>query len=557
MKLDNAERLELTRKLFLFRAELAYDAWADKEFLARLDAGGRETGEEELWRDYEQEIERQWPAYRDYAMHNYSDGELRTFVAAYWEVANERMRYEEALERRGPSAAAAYRSVLADYRMRAQQAIPANENDAESARSSAMTDSRDDRPVDGHVANFRGGDVEPPGGEGVSPAVHDTTRNLVESIMLDMWPRRGAIVDFGLKSQEHYEALYYPIREGEITPEQLDAALGKGDALTALARSARSNPHGEVTFRTDWDELPPEPRRFSDDGTSDLEFSDGEMEAFLDAVFEGGFNNPRRPGHEMRPGPEETPQERVERQIGHIKLIPDPHDFSIEELGPWDSGVSEEWTRLLEAEKLDRLASQVDWRDISPENKRRLLEREVNFERVSVQAQQQILGEVWHQSAARQYASPGGVTEGRDGPESPGTEPETTRYFGYRTEDGLAVFKEAKDGQTALLAMRNDLRNRSPTGPEWGYSGSGPAQLALAILSDAVGDQEALSCYQDFKFSVVCALPHDHWELRRDEVRAWHAHHRSKSEGGDVVLRESCRPDRSGTDRRTRRGQTS
>src|SRR5262249_52563182 len=57
--------------------------------------------------------------------------------------------------------------------------------------------------------------------------VRDTTRNLVESIMLDVWPRSGAIVDFGLKSQEHYEALYYPIREGEISPEALDAALGK------------------------------------------------------------------------------------------------------------------------------------------------------------------------------------------------------------------------------------------------------------------------------------------------------------------------------------------
>jgi hypothetical protein len=370
-----------------------------------------------------------------------------------------------------------------------------------------------------------------------SAPARDTTRNLVESILLDVWPRAGAIVDFGLRSQEHYEALYYPIREGEITAEQLDAALGKGDALTALARSARSNPHREVTFRTDWDDMPPEPRRFPDDGALNRELSDTEMQEFADAVMEGGFNLPRKPGQETRPGPEETPLERMERQIGHIKLIPDPSDFSIEELGPWDIGVSEEWTRLLEAEKLDRLASQVDWRDISPELKRRLLEREVNFERVPVYAQQEILGEVWHESAARRYPSPGGVTEGGDGPESPGTEPETTRYFGCRTEDGLAVFKEAEDGQTALLAMRNDLRNPSPTGPEWGYSGSGPAQLALAILSDAVGDREALSCYQDFKFSVVCALPHDHWELRRDEVTAWHAHHRSKSETRDVIVR--------------------
>ena len=89
--------------------------------------------------------------------------------------------------------------------------------------------------------------------------VRDTTRNLVEAIWLDVWPRNGAIVDFGLKSQEHYESLYYPVREGEITPGQLDAALGKGEKLTVLARSARSNPHRDIEFRTDWDDLLPEP----------------------------------------------------------------------------------------------------------------------------------------------------------------------------------------------------------------------------------------------------------------------------------------------------------
>ena len=259
---------------------------------------------------------------------------------------------------------------------------------------------------------------EPTGADADSETVRDTARNLVESIMLDMWPRRGAIVDFGLKSQECYEALYYPIREGEITPEQLDAALGKGDALTALARSARSNPHREVIFRTDWDDMPSEPRQFPDDGPLNRELSEAEMQEFADAVIEGSFNISRKPGQETRPGPEETPLERVERQIGHIKIIPDPYDFSIEELGPWDTGVSEEWIRLAEIDKLSSLVQQVDWRDISPENKRRLLEREVDFERVPVKAQQEILGEVWHESAAHQHPSPGRIAEGRDGSES-------------------------------------------------------------------------------------------------------------------------------------------
>ena len=113
-ELDQAQRLELTRKLFLFRMELAYEGWADAEFRARLEAADRWTPEEELWRDYVRAMEAHWPTYRDYGLREYSDGELRTFVAAYGEVANERMRYEEAQERRSP-APADDRNVLEDY----------------------------------------------------------------------------------------------------------------------------------------------------------------------------------------------------------------------------------------------------------------------------------------------------------------------------------------------------------------------------------------------------------------------------------------------------------
>ena len=84
--------------------------------------------------------------------------------------------------------------------------------------------------------------------------VRPVTRNLVESVMLDAWPRNAAIVDFGIDSQKHYEALYYPIRKGEIMPGQLDLALGNGPMLTELTRNAPSNPHREVEFHgaLDW-----------------------------------------------------------------------------------------------------------------------------------------------------------------------------------------------------------------------------------------------------------------------------------------------------------------
>jgi hypothetical protein len=43
------------------------------------------------------------------------------------------------------------------------------------------------------------------------------------------------------------------------------------------------------------------------------------------------------------------------------------------------------------------------------------------------------------------------------------------------------------NGRAERLPLRLDLYNHSPDGFEWGYGGSGPAQLALAILADVLG----------------------------------------------------------------------
>jgi hypothetical protein len=123
-----------------------------------------------------------------------------------------------------------------------------------------------------------------------------------------------------------------------------------------------------------------DPPRLPEGTLRDL--SRAEMEAFAAAAMKEGFNWAPEPGRLTRPGPEETPLERVERQIGHIKVLPDSYDFRIEELGPWNTEVSEEWKRLPESEKLSRLVRQVDWREISVEDRHRLLEREVDFNRV-------------------------------------------------------------------------------------------------------------------------------------------------------------------------------
>lgn len=47
------------------------------------------------------------------------------------------------------------------------------------------------------------------------------------------------------------------------------------------------------------------------------------------------------------------------------------------------------------------------------------------------------------------------------------------------------------------------VQDHSPTGFEWGYWGSGPSQLALAICMEFMPVEEALNRYQKFKQEVI------------------------------------------------------
>lgn len=57
------------------------------------------------------------------------------------------------------------------------------------------------------------------------------------------------------------------------------------------------------------------------------------------------------------------------------------------------------------------------------------------------------------------------------------------------------------------------VRNHSPDGFNWGYGGSGPAQLALAICLEVYGEEKATSMYQDFKFKHIATLPQSDFEV--------------------------------------------
>jgi hypothetical protein len=124
------------------------------------------------------------------------------------------------------------------------------------------------------------------------------------------------------------------------------------------------------------------------------------------------------------------------------------------------------------------------------------------------------------------------------------------RYRGHRTAEDLAVVLVDNGKTTARLQHH---RKHSPAGFEWGYLGSGPAELARCLIIDYLGDRAwCAACegtgitgpayrhgdtldpdqcwvcmgertafqpvvYQSLKFEVV-AMWGDRWELRADEL---------------------------------------
>jgi hypothetical protein len=98
-------------------------------------------------------------------------------------------------------------------------------------------------------------------------------------------------------------------------------------------------------------------------------------------------------------------------------------------------------------------------------------------------------------------------------------------YIGIRENGPGSCIVSVRDTETPRsrrkrLRPRVNLVNHSPNGFEWGYAGSGPAQLALALLADALGDDErAVRLHQKFKFLRTMRIRQDHWLMTDGEIR--------------------------------------
>lgn len=91
-------------------------------------------------------------------------------------------------------------------------------------------------------------------------------------------------------------------------------------------------------------------------------------------------------------------------------------------------------------------------------------------------------------------------------------------YKGVRKTDEEIV---TKNGSKLSPKPSQEICNHSPDGFSWGYPGSGPAQLALALLYDVTGDKELSETYHHvFKWEHVNRWE-DTWEITDEEIKEW------------------------------------
>lgn len=100
-------------------------------------------------------------------------------------------------------------------------------------------------------------------------------------------------------------------------------------------------------------------------------------------------------------------------------------------------------------------------------------------------------------------------------------------YEGRRGPEGLSVYvaEHQLGGVDAnrRLPSRIDLMNHTRAGTfECGFRGSGPSQLALAILADHLGSEgEALELHLGFRDRAIVDLPRDRdWCLTTSSIDA-------------------------------------
>ena len=89
--------------------------------------------------------------------------------------------------------------------------------------------------------------------------------------------------------------------------------------------------------------------------------------------------------------------------------------------------------------------------------------------------------------------------------------------WGERRPDPVVYIDNAPLNWEATL----ELCDHSPDGPNWGYAGSGPSQLALAVLCVVADSEFALRHYQQFKRDFIEPIKDTFWVISAGDVLDW------------------------------------
>lgn len=102
-------------------------------------------------------------------------------------------------------------------------------------------------------------------------------------------------------------------------------------------------------------------------------------------------------------------------------------------------------------------------------------------------------------------------------------------YKGTQVDNILSVnvvtyVPDRKKGEVRLvsqnpLPLRLDLGNHSPSGFSTGYNGSGPHQLALALLAHAFDDEFAQKYANQVKTRFIAHIQDKEWTFRQQAFR--------------------------------------
>ena len=105
------------------------------------------------------------------------------------------------------------------------------------------------------------------------------------------------------------------------------------------------------------------------------------------------------------------------------------------------------------------------------------------------------------------------------------------------TGDENDRFKVTVNGN--YLKEYQNIINHSPDGFCWGYAGSGPSQLALAIMIDLYGEFFAKDHYQTFKSDIIERLNIDNdFTLTEEQIETW-----KKSRNLETLKCKGCKKD--------------